>query len=315
VTLGEAMLRLATPQGRLLAVTRTLEPHVAGAEANVAAALAQLGVPTRWVGALPEGPLGEHVARELASTGVLLDGVQWHAAGRLGLFFAEMGAGARPTRVVYDRAASVTAQLRPVAPELLEGVRFLHLTGITPALGAQPAAALTDSIDNAVAAGVRIAVDVNYRALLWEPRRARAALAPILAAADTVICGADDAERVLGLDGDPVDIAEALGSRYAPDANNIVITLGEHGCVAIDERGTLHRRRAVPTTIVDPFGMGDAFAAGVLYGLLSGDLIGGLDAGVTLAALKATVLGDLSRTSAAQLHAALAARPTAEILR
>jgi 2-dehydro-3-deoxygluconokinase len=315
VTFGETMLRLATPAGRPLATTPELHPHVAGAESNVAAALAHLGVPTRWVGALPQSPLGEHVARELAAAGVLLDAVQWEPDGRLGLFFAEMGAGARPTSVLYDRANSVATRLRPVAPEALAGAKFLHVTGITPALGAQPAAALAETITNATAAGVPVCIDVNHRALLWEAEAARDALAPILAQADTVICGADDARNVLELGGDPGDVADALRSTYAPDARHVVITLGEQGAVALDARGTLHREPAIPTTIVDPFGMGDAFAAGLLWGLLDDDLLRGLTAGVTLAARKATVYGDLSCTTAADLEHALRAQPTTEILR
>jgi 2-dehydro-3-deoxygluconokinase len=315
VTFGEAMLRLATPAGLPLATTPTLHPHVAGAEANVAVALAHLGVATRWAGALPEGPLGEHVARELAGAGVLLDAVQWHADGRLGLFFAEMGGGARPTRVVYDRASSVATRLKAVPRQALEDTAFLHVTGITPALGAQPAAALEETIAAARDAGARISVDLNYRALLWEPDAARAALVPILGEADVVFCGIGDARQVLGLGGDAGDVADALRAGFAPNAAHVVITLGEEGAVARDARGVLQHQPAIPTTIVDPFGMGDAFAAGVLWGLLDDDLPRGLRAGAMLAARKATVHGDLSPTGVAELQQALEAQDTMEILR
>jgi sugar/nucleoside kinase (ribokinase family) len=124
-----------------------------------------------------------------------------------------------------------------------------------------------------------------------------------------VICAQRDARTVLQLDADdPRDLAAALRERWAPAARRVVITRGAYGAVAVDAAGTRHVQLAVPGTIVDRFGMGDAFAAGLLWGLLTTDgedLGGALHAAVTLAALKGTVHGDLSRTSLPELTAAL----------
>src|SRR4051812_28874108 len=124
VTFGEAMLRLTVPSGHRLAEADRFDVRVAGAEANVAAALAQLGVACRWASRLPTSPLGRIVERELAGLGVITDTVAWDEdGGRLGLFFAERGAGVRPTSVVYDRAGSSFASIEPLEPGTVAGTR------------------------------------------------------------------------------------------------------------------------------------------------------------------------------------------------
>jgi 2-dehydro-3-deoxygluconokinase len=297
VTFGEAMLRLTGPSGRRLADADRFDVHVAGAEANVAAALAQLGVACRWASRLPASPLGRIVERELAGLGVITDTVTWDEdGGRLGLFFAEPGAGVRPTSVVYDRAGSSFAAIEPLDVGTVAGARVVHVSGVTPALGPAPAAATSALIAAAEAAGALVSVDVNFRALLWSPAAAREALTPLIARADLVFCAERDARTVFGLEGDPDDVLDGL-ARLARAPRLVVLTRGEEGCVALAAGGRRLAVPAPPTTIVDRFGMGDALIAGVLWRLLDDedDGDGALLAGVRLAALKATVIGDLVR--------------------
>lgn len=332
VTAGEALLRLATPIGERLMDAGTLGVHVAGAEANVAAALAQLGVRSRWISRLPDDVLGRRVLRTLAAAGVLTDAVELAPGGRVGLFFADSGVGARPTTVAYDRSHTTFGELRSAPAAALAGARLLHLTGITAALGVTP---LLDSLlAQAREHGVSVSLDVNHRALLWSPEQARAGLAPLLRRADVVICAERDARHVLQLGGAPAELLCALRDRWAPQAATLVLTRGAAGAVALDEHGREHAQPAVETVVVDRFGMGDAFAAGLLWGLLRPQPGAGaaprhaapglardadavrhaLRAAVTLASLKATVHGDLTRTGAAELQAALGAAPR-EIVR
>jgi 2-dehydro-3-deoxygluconokinase len=313
VTLGEAMLRLASPTGLRLADAPALDVHVAGAEANVAAALAALGVTVRWASRLPDDALGRRVATALAASGVLVDAVAWAPGERLGLFFSDTGVAPRPTVVTYDRAGSAFTRMEALPAGALAGARRLHLTGITPAVA--PPGLVAGVLAQARQAGVPVSVDVNFRSLLWTPDAARDGIAPLLAAAETVICGEADARAVFGLEGGPEAIVAALRATWAPAARHVVLTRGDAGCVAAGPDGAWHERAAVPATVVDRFGMGDAFAAGLLWSLLEGDDLGpALDAAVTLAALKGTVAGDLSRASADELRAALAHDPR-EMLR
>lgn len=292
LTFGEAMLRLVSRPGTRLAQAAALDVHVAGSEANVAALLAQLGLDARWASRLPTGPLGRRVERELAGLGVRTDAVQWTEHGRLGLFFAEAGAGSRPATVLYDRARSAFADIDGVADDLADGADFVHLSGITPALGAGPAAATEQLAGLAERAGARLSFDVNFRATLWSAEAARAALTPLAARADVVFCAERDARAVFALDGDEADVLAGLAG-LAPRASLVVLTRGADGCMARDAEGVHHGASAAPTAVLDPFGMGDALVAGVLWGLLRDDVPLALRAGVELAALKATLYGDL----------------------
>lgn len=322
VTVGEALLRLSTGTGERLADSPALSVHVAGAEANVAAALSQLGIRSRWISLLPDDVLGRRVLRTLASAGVVLDAVELAPAGRVGLFFSERGAGPRPTTVAYDRAGTTFTELRAIPAGALAGARLLHLTGITAALGMGPL--LETLLAQADADGLELSLDVNHRALLWTEQEARAGLAPLLRRADIVVCAERDARRVLELGGEPDELPLALRERWAPRAHTLVITRGADGAIALDAHGRLHEQPAVETVLVDRFGMGDAFAAGLLWGLLrtpadgpgdpAGALPEALRAAVTLAAMKATVHGDLTRTDADELRAAFATAPR-EIVR
>lgn len=306
VTVGEALLRLATPTGQRLDDAPALDVHVAGAEANVAAALATLGVRARWVSRLPDTPLGRRVATRLAAAGVLVDAVEWASADeRLGLFFSDTGVPPRPAQVTYDRAGSAFTRLTQLPQGALDGARRLHLTGITAAVAVP--GLVEDVLAEAAERDLAVSVDVNHRALLWDAPTARLGLRPLLAQAETVVCGEADARVVLELDGDAEAIAHGLRAAWAPRARNVVVTCGAEGCVALDARGEPHRAQAVEATVVDRFGMGDAFTAGLLWSLLDApeDLARALHAGSALAALKATVAGDLAKTTGEELRAAM----------
>jgi 2-dehydro-3-deoxygluconokinase len=277
--------------------------HAAGAEANVAAALARLGVPASLITALPDSPLGHRAAGELAAAGVDLRGVQWHAGARMGTFFVEQGPPVRATSVWYDRAASAFAELIEWPTGALDGARVAVLSGITPALSPAARRAAAAMVAEAVASGVSLCVDVNHRARLWSAEQAREALSPLLAQADIVVCAERDARALFGAEAAQ---PAALRDGWAPRASVCVVTRGERGCAGVSADGSAIEVEAVPTTLVGRLGLGDAFVAGLLRSLLADDdLTAALRSGGALAALKATVSGDLSLARADDLDALL----------
>jgi 2-dehydro-3-deoxygluconokinase len=314
VGLGEVMLRLSPPPARRLENAEALTVHAAGSEANVLAALARLGVPSALVSVLPDSPLGRRAAGELAAAGVDLGHVHWQPGARMGTFFVEQGAGARPTSVWYDRAGSAFAECARWPRGVLDGARFALLSGVTPALSQAASSAASAMVAEATEEGVALCLDVNYRAHLWPPDLARAALSPLLDLATVVVCTAEDAEQLFEADsGDPAEFR----SQWAPRAAVCVITHGEHGSLAVAEgEDSAISTPAVPTTVLDRLGLGDAFLAGLLHGLLEErDLPHALRAGAALAAMKATVAGDFSLACRPDLDAVLEERVRSGVVR
>src|SRR6266850_2151248 len=178
VTLGEVLVRLAIPSPARFETARQLDLQIGGAEANVAAACARLGLTAAWVSALPANPWGERVRRELAGHGVDCAYVQTTEGARIGTYFLEYGVPPRPVRVLYDRRDSAFARLTPAEVDWapLRGARLVHLTGITPALG-DSARAL---VERALREASTVSFDVNYRATLWSPEQAREFVEPVL---------------------------------------------------------------------------------------------------------------------------------------
>lgn len=302
---GEVLLRLSVGVGGRLETAASLDVHVAGAEANVAAALAGLGRRVAWGGGLPAGRLADRVLRHLRGAGIATDCVVMLPGTRLGTYYVELAAPPRRTDVIYDRAGSAASRVavEDVPWEVLLDTDVLHLTGITPALGAGPAAVVTAAIQRARAAGVRVSFDVNFRSKLWTPEAAARTLTPLLVDVDLLICGEADAAAVFGLAGEPRGVLSGLAT-LAPNAA-VVLTRGDSGAMALDGGHGL-TAPGVPVQVVDGLGAGDAFAAGVIDGWLSGSLEHGLRQGVTLASMALASAGDALVVTRAELDTLLA---------
>src|SRR5947208_1549665 len=164
VTFGELLLRLSPPGDERLLESPELHTSFGGAEANVAVALSHLGVRCDYVSRVPDNPLGDAGVETLRKEGV---GTRWIVRGgeRLGLYFVESGADLRSMRVVYDRAGSAFARLDPHSidwPAVLAGANWFHVSGITPALGDGPVAALAGAIACSRARGTPVSLALNY---------------------------------------------------------------------------------------------------------------------------------------------------------
>lgn len=320
VCFGELLLRLSAPGRELLLQSPRLDVCIGGAEANVAVALAGFGHACTMVSAVPADALGRAAIAELRRHGVDVGPVVF-APGRMGLYFLETGAGLRPSQVLYDRAASAFACRPPESwdwPALLAGARLLHLSGVTPAIGPNGAAAAVAAARAARATGVDVVFDGNFRGKLWqawdaEPRRI---LHDIIACADTIFADHRDIGVALGRDfsSDP-DAALAAAWDAFPQLTRIVATrrlqrsVDEHelsAFMAARGRGMSVTEVRRVSGIVDRVGTGDAFAAGVLHGLLSGmDDAASLDFGLAAGCLKHSIPGDFLRLSAGEVSAFL----------
>lgn len=304
VTFGEAMLRLTVPEhGRLRDVAR-FQVDVAGAELNVAVALANLGVATSWISAVPDSPIGRRVESAAADSGVEISSVTRVAGGRLGVFFVEYGVAPRSISVWYDRRDSAFAQVETFDLRPLAGADFAVISGITPGLGERSALATREFLDAAKANAAQICIDVNYRERLWTTAEARQSLGVLLRESDVVVCSARDARRVFGCDGPDEEVLLQLHRTWCPAARVVALTVGAEGALGWAE-GVSQRQPAFRTEIVDRFGAGDAFTAGLLWGLMSGDLTRALRAGAALASLKCSVQGDQARFSTRELEAVM----------
>ena len=304
VGLGEVMLRLAaTPPQRLEQVI-ALDVQIGGAEANVAAACARLGLRTALLSAVPaEHVWGDRIVRELSGHGVDCVGVQRRPGTRLGLYFIEYGVSPRPVRVLYDRRASAFSRLTPedVDWSLVRGARLLHVSGVTAALGDTLRDVIRRALREASGAGVAVSFDVNYRSRLWAPKEARDFFTEILPGVQYLFVGSDDAETVFELSGQADAVLDGL-RRLAP-GGTIALTLGEAGSVVLAEGAVWRPSRRYTVSIVDRVGAGDAYAAGFLWAALRGrPPQESVDAATALAALKCTIWGDIAVASRAELE-------------
>lgn len=306
VTLGEVMLRLAVPPPQRFETTRSLDVQIGGAEANVAAAAARLGLRTAWISALPANAWGERIRRELTGHGVDCAAVRMVEGARVGVYFLEYGAPPRPVHVLYDRRDSAFARLAPADVDwaVLRQARLVHLTGITPALGAGPRALAERALREAAA----VSFDVNYRAALWSPADAQAFIAPLLPALRFFFMGREEARAIFGLEGEPEHVARAL-AEMAPKAT-VTLLMGDEGSVALDHGRVVRPRSRPVVQVVDPIGAGDAYVAGFLWAALRGeDLQGMVDVATAVAALKCSIWGDIALIGPRDVAAVLAGGP------
>jgi 2-dehydro-3-deoxygluconokinase len=300
------LLRLAAPSPARFETVRQLDLQFGGAEANVAAACARLGLRTGWISALPANPWGERIRRELTGHGVDCGHVRMTEGTRVGVYFLEYGVAPRPVHVLYDRRDSAFARLTAaqVDWEPVRRARVVHLTGITPALGEAP----RSLVERALAEATTVSFDINYRATLWSAAEARAFLEPVLARVRYLFIGQSEAQTLFGLAGPPEQTLDAL-ARLAPKAT-ISVQRGEEGSIVLDGGRLFRPTRRVAVQMVDPIGAGDAYAAGFLWATLSGrDLQEAIDAGSAVAAIKCSTWGDIAHVSPRDVADVLAGGP------
>ncbi|WP_068087384.1 sugar kinase [Novosphingobium rosa] len=321
VCFGEVMLRFATPAGRTIADAQSLDLTIGGAEANVAVGLAAMGHEARFLGMVPEGPLGAKARAAIAAAGVDTRGFI-NGPGRMGLYFLEVGGSLRPSAITYDRAGSAFASAEPEAFDFasaLDGAGLFHISGITAALGPKGVALARAGMAAARAAGVPISFDCNFRERLWNAWDSdpRSILTDLIGNATILFGNHRDMTLLLGrpFSGDGAERRrEAVEAAFDAFPNLQVmastarhpLTQTHHRLAArVDLREDRFQTQEVDITdIVDRVGSGDAFAAGVLTGWLEGgDARKMAELGLAMNALKHSLHGDLFRLPRAEVDA------------
>src|SRR5262249_20695085 len=314
ITFGEAMIRLSPPNFRRLEQARSLDVQVGGAELNTAVALARLGRKTARVSRLTANPLGRLIANQAREAGVSSEHVVWTPEDRVGLYFLEFGAAPRASSVMYDRKDTAIAAIQPGMvpwPRVFAGAKWFHVTGITPALSASAAETTREALQAARVAGVQTSMDLNYRVKLWSQAEAGRCMTELMQFCDVLVTTEEDIERVFGITGKDYEEAAARVADRFP-LKVVAITLRENPLVwkntwtAIAyQQGRVLRTRTYEVEIVDRLGAGDSFAAGLIHGLLDGDLQKALDYGVAASALKHSIPGDFAWITRAEVEALL----------
>lgn len=315
VCFGEMLVRLSAPQGEMLLQTPQVSAHVGGAEANVAVCVSRLGGHAAMATVLPDNPLGHAARDELRRHGVDVSAVRF-VAGRMGLYFLTPGAVLRPSEIVYDRAGSAFADKADATDCIaqLDCAAMLHVSGITPAVSATAGGAALAAVAAANAAGVPVSFDGNYRSKLWEARGETGApvLRKLLEGASLAFIDERDIALVLGASFADRHAACAAAFKVFPKLQRIAATTRTtHAVDAFSLGATLHRRDGVASAkplelgnVVDRIGGGDAFAGGLLYGLLRGWADeDALDFALHASAAKHGQVGDAGHASEAQIRA------------
>ena len=330
ITLGEIMLRLKSPGFERFFQSNSFEGTFGGGEANVAVSLANFGLRTAFVTALPNNPIGDACIAYLRRFGVETNLIE-RAGDRIGIYFLELGANQRSSLVIYDRSYSSMATIAPTAfdwNKIFSGASWFHLSGITPAISQTAADISIQAVKAAKDLGVTVSCDYNYRGKLWKyGKNAKTIMDEILPFVDVGIANEEDIQLSLGINIDAdawekhVQNGELELGKYQALCEKVLSTFPNLQLQAISLRESynathngwsacLHDRKAFIvsnhydiTNIIDRVGTGDAFASGLIYGLIKRKSPQeALDFGVAASCLKHSILGDFNMVTSKEIE-------------
>jgi 2-dehydro-3-deoxygluconokinase len=314
ITFGEVMLRLSPPGVERFVQTDSLTMHFGGTEANVAVSLAQLGIETAHVTRFPDHALGRSATGYLRRYGVGTQHVRY-GDGRLGLYFLETGAGSRASQIVYDRVDSAFSRITSTEIDwesILTGADWFHWTGITPALSQGAADCLLAGIQTANRLGVPVSGDIVYRSNLWQYGRSPQEIMPALTEGCTLILGNKSLfSELYGVVGSTfIEAGRAMMRRfptikYVTDTKRNSLSASHNQLSAkLYDGSTVYKSRVYDIQpIVDRIGTGDAYMAGLIYGLLTfNDPQRAVEFGSAASALKHTIPGDVNLATVSEIE-------------
>jgi 2-dehydro-3-deoxygluconokinase len=327
VTFGEVMMRLSTPGFSRFSQSSSFNITYAGAEANVAVSVANFGIPSAHVTRFPDNDLGVAATQALRKHGVDTSGIRY-GGERMGLYFLENGAIHRASRIIYDRFDSAFAYIEKGSvnwDEVLKDATWFHYTGITPAISQGAADVCLEALQAARKKGIRISGDINYRRNLWQYGKSAKDIMPaLIELTDVMIAGIADIENCMGISGNSFEEACRQTMRQYPGIKKIATTERESlssshnkiSAVLFDGKKILPSKTYDLTHIVDRVGSGDAFMAGLIYGMLSNkDDQQALEFAIAACAWKHTVEGDVNLASAAEIENLVKGENVGKLLR
>lgn len=320
LTFGEIMLRLKAPGHERLMQTPNLEATFGGGEANVAVSLANYGMDAALLTFLPENAVADACIGELRRFNVDTSRII-RKDGRVGIYYLDAGANQLPSKVIYDRAYSSISLAGPGDVDwdkAFEGVEWMHISGITPAISESLMELSIESVKEAKKRNITVSCDLNYRKNLWKyGRNAQEVMSEMANYCDILIANEEDVQKSLGITIDvDVESGEIDNSKYEilgnkvlekyPNAKMIAITLRESKsadtngwstCINNREKFYVSRHYDI-NDIIDRVGGGDSFAGGLIYGLNNYDTMeDALEFATAASCLKHSVIGDFNRVS------------------
>jgi 2-dehydro-3-deoxygluconokinase len=327
VTFGEIMMRLSPPGSLRFGQARSFDVVYGGGEANVAVSLANFGLAADYVTRLPENDLGEACIQFLRQYGVGIHKIV-RGGERLGIYFLEVGAVQRGSKVIYDRADSAIATIEPGMIDwraAFSDANWFHWTGITPAISAGAAAVCLEAVKTAKDLGLTVSCDLNYRKKLWKwGKRPEEVMLELVSHSDVAVGNEEDADKVFGIRSPEVDVlaGQVQADKYGFVCRELAKCFPNLKTVAITLRGSISASHNTwsgvlwqddqfytgpefdVTHIVDRVGGGDAFAAGLIYGLrrYGSDPQSALDFAVAASCLKHSVFGDLNLATVSEVE-------------
>jgi 2-dehydro-3-deoxygluconokinase len=327
ITFGEVMMRVSPVGNGRFIQSRKYDILYAGAEANVAASLSYLGISSGHVTCFPDNDLGRSAAFQLRQYGVATDWIVYQD-GRLGVYFIEHGASIRSPKIIYDRYDYAFARLDPTSFDwnaILDGAEWFHWSGITPAISAPAAKACADAVATARKKGLKISGDINYRRNLWRyGKTAQEVMPELIESSDVLIAGLADIENCLGILDTSLEAACKKVMMKYPQVTKIATT----NRTTIDSshqtlqgilwtgKEMLKSRAYELNPIIDRVGSGDAFMAGLIYGLMHNfPDQDALDFASAAGALKHTVEGDVNLSSVSEIQAVVKGENVGKLLR
>jgi 2-dehydro-3-deoxygluconokinase len=320
VSFGELMLRLSPPGKQRISHGDVLEKSAGGAELNVAAGIAALGLKTAVISKLPKNDIAAFITEKIKACGVDSSYIiaDDRKEARLGVYYYESGATPRTPKVLYDRAGSSVNSLtiNEIDEEIYSGTRLFHMSGITLALGGNVRETAIEMMKRFKAGGAKISFDVNYRASLWGEDEARNTIKQILPLTDILFVSEETSRRMFAKTGNIDDILKSYCKEYgisvvaATKREVISPTRHNFGSTIYDcEKDTFYYEKPYEgIEVVDRIGSGDAYVAGMLFGLLKfSDVQKALEFGNAMSAVQNTVNGDLPLTSYSEIENIIAA--------
>lgn len=314
VTFGEVLMRLSTPNFKRIVQTESFEITYGGGEANVAAALCNYGLKGVFVSKVPDNPLGQSAINHLQRFGVNTQFIV-KGDGRLGLYFLETGASMRASQVTYDRANASITKVKVADFDfdaIFEGVNWFHTSGITPALSDAAAAITLAALKTARSKGITTSMDLNYRKKLWSAEKAKQVLVNLCQYVDVCI-GADP---ILGFTAPDCHIENGIismegfkdiflqlkanfGFKFIATSLRVSHSASDNSWGALVYDGNqFYQTKEYKVRIVDRVGTGDSFAAGLIFGLVTGmNMNQAAEFAVLESSIKHTIPGDLNHVT------------------